>query len=577
MSTIAKLVARAELDHSGFDRGIVAMGNSVDKLEKVSAASTTKIALNFAKIGAAAMSLFKIISIGSALLVLSPLVVALFAILALIGFAVRSVTAAFNQTKGNTSEAVQKIKNAVLELKVAFANAFLPLITFALPAILAVINWLTRMLNLVSMIVAAWLGQKQVMQVVIGSVKNTTTAMNNLKKATLGALAAFDQLDVLRQPIDESTLASDALAPGVVGTEMVDISDKVLVTVGAIKAAWEELKMKWFEAMAGWGMLWDWIVSKWDNFKLKGREAWDEFLLSLDKFKLAWDEAWAGFVLSWENFKIKGREAWDEFILALDNFGIAVSEWWLKIKDDPNSIWNWNWDIGEWLVSILALGIVQFAMWWFSVKNDPNSFWNWKWDVGTWIKSIFHLNALSEWWTSLKDDPNSFWNWNWDASAWLTRSFGAVSSWISTNITNPIQSAFDNVIDGIYDSVVRLLGNLAEGINGIIDDINSIGSFIPGWQNIQAVGIPHLAEGAVIPPNSQFAAVLGDQKSGNNIEAPEDLIRQIVREETGNMQVDMRIEFAGSLSALIRELKPYIDKESVRVGTSLVRSRAVLS
>lgn len=44
--------------------------------------------------------------------------------------------------------------------------------------------------------------------------------------------------------------------------------------------------------------------------------------------------------------------------------------------------------------------------------------------------------------------------------------------------------------------------------------------------------VPALAQGAVIPPNREFMAVLGDQTSGNNVEAPESLIRQIVREET---------------------------------------------
>lgn len=44
----------------------------------------------------------------------------------------------------------------------------------------------------------------------------------------------------------------------------------------------------------------------------------------------------------------------------------------------------------------------------------------------------------------------------------------------------------------------------------------------------------YLSQGAVIPPNKEFMAVLGDQKSGNNIEAPESLIRRIVREESGN-------------------------------------------
>ena len=46
--------------------------------------------------------------------------------------------------------------------------------------------------------------------------------------------------------------------------------------------------------------------------------------------------------------------------------------------------------------------------------------------------------------------------------------------------------------------------------------------------------VPYLAQGAVIPPNKEFMAVLGDQKNGNNIEAPESLIRRIVREESGS-------------------------------------------
>ena len=45
--------------------------------------------------------------------------------------------------------------------------------------------------------------------------------------------------------------------------------------------------------------------------------------------------------------------------------------------------------------------------------------------------------------------------------------------------------------------------------------------------------LPRLAKGAVIPANDEFLAVLGDQTHGNNIEAPEGLIRKIVREESG--------------------------------------------
>lgn len=42
--------------------------------------------------------------------------------------------------------------------------------------------------------------------------------------------------------------------------------------------------------------------------------------------------------------------------------------------------------------------------------------------------------------------------------------------------------------------------------------------------------IPALASGAVIPPNRKFLAVLGDQKSGTNVEAPLSTIKQAVTE-----------------------------------------------
>ena len=48
-----------------------------------------------------------------------------------------------------------------------------------------------------------------------------------------------------------------------------------------------------------------------------------------------------------------------------------------------------------------------------------------------------------------------------------------------------------------------------------------LGTF--GGQEIRPItipNIPYLAQGAVIPPNREFLAVLGDQKQGTNIETP---------------------------------------------------------
>ena len=45
---------------------------------------------------------------------------------------------------------------------------------------------------------------------------------------------------------------------------------------------------------------------------------------------------------------------------------------------------------------------------------------------------------------------------------------------------------------------------------------------------LTAPQIPYLAQGAVIPANREFLAVLGDQSHGTNVEAPLDTIKQAV-------------------------------------------------
>ncbi len=73
------------------------------------------------------------------------------------------------------------------------------------------------------------------------------------------------------------------------------------------------------------------------------------------------------------------------------------------------------------------------------------------------------------------------------------------------------------------------LNDLAGGVSDILDFFG-VGDY---WFRINIPHIPYLAQGAVIPPNRKFMAVLGDQSNGTNLEAPENLIRQIVREESG--------------------------------------------
>lgn len=110
-----------------------------------------------------------------------------------------------------------------------------------------------------------------------------------------------------------------------------------------------------------------------------------------------------------------------------------------------------------------------------------------------------------------------------------------------------IKSVFKGVWNGVVSILEGAVNLIIRGVNWLVSQLNKIHVDIPSWvpgiggrsvginiPSVSYVSIPRLAKGAVIPPNREFMAVLGDQKSGNNIETPEDLLRQIVREEMSN-------------------------------------------
>lgn len=127
-----------------------------------------------------------------------------------------------------------------------------------------------------------------------------------------------------------------------------------------------------------------------------------------------------------------------------------------------------------------------------------------------------------------------------------------VSSWFSEHVTTPISEAWNKMLEdmqnfakGIFNGVLaffeKIVNGIVDGVNSVLSGFNSAASWAgrvigKDWSGVgllDHVTLPRLASGAVIPPNREFMAVLGDQRSGNNIEAPEALIRKIVREETG--------------------------------------------
>lgn len=243
------------------------------------------------------------------------------------------------------------------------------------------------------------------------------------------------------------------------------------------------------------------------------------------------------------------RKHGDDIRAGVDKFGETIADIIRSAGEKIKGIWDALW---------LVVKLIGMQLW-EDITQGWNDFWT---NIGT---------ALD----SAAADIQQGWN-----DAWT-----AVSDFVS-DIWEGITDTIETAINGIIGLVNGMISAIVGGVNGVISVLNGFGFDVPEWAQdklgVERVGfnidpitapqIPYLAQGAVIPANHEFLAVLGDQTNGTNIEAPLATIQQALAEvmEAYTGQQDITIRFAGDLAQLARVLKPYIDKEENRRGAKLV-------
>ena len=148
-----------------------------------------------------------------------------------------------------------------------------------------------------------------------------------------------------------------------------------------------------------------------------------------------------------------------------------------------------------------------------------------------------------------------------------------------------IARGFVQSVAAVFVGAVNLI---IKGLNVLIDALNSIKINVPDWvpaiggkswggfniPRIQEEQIPRLAKGAVIPPNREFMAVLGDQKSGTNIEAPtseiEAAVARGIAASGGGSPQQITVIMELDRQQVGRVVYTLNKAESQRVGVSLV-------
>lgn len=183
----------------------------------------------------------------------------------------------------------------------------------------------------------------------------------------------------------------------------------------------------------------------------------------------------------------------------------------------------------------------------------------------------FILEKLKGAWERIK----TWWNTN-------VKNFVDPNWWIELgkSMVNGLMQGLNTIFEKINGWISGIKSKISEGLaaakaafSGGDADASGVGRSIAydALPSIPITEVPALARGAVIPANREFLAVLGDQPSGTNVEAPLSTIEEALQNVLNrNGNGDINITFTGDLAQLARVLRPVIEREGKRVGGNLI-------
>ena len=313
-----------------------------------------------------------------------------------------------------------------------------------------------------------------------------------------------------------------------------------------------------------------------------------------------WNEAWASVKKVWD---ARGKPIFDGIRGVFKNMGeILMNVWTGLIKpvwDNFMQSLDWLW---EQHLKPLWDNILEFVA--SLVECATNIYNNAIAPIVKWVQGYLYpilANTINTIWNIISDVAGFFM----DIISSIIQACTGVTEFLSGVFTLDFQRAFDGLqeitnsfanagialfegaVNIIIDLINGMINGVVTGINVVINALNSIKFDVPDWvpiwggkhfginlspltaPQIPKLSIPRLATGAVIPPNREFLAVLGDQSQGTNIEAPLETIKQAFREalaESGGSGRQMNVVLQVGRRELARTVVELSREEQQRVG-----------
>ena len=478
------------------------------------------------------------------------------------------------------------------QLKGAWLTAFQPIYEFVLPGLLAIMRVLTAIGNALAAVLSFFGGKTatqsaknaQALQKQAGAIGDVGDAAKDAQKQLLG----FDEINRM-ESTDTGTAGggggggagSDVVAPDFSGiTDMEENLTQIMGLVAAIAGAlltWkiasmftDSLSMIAGLAMAVGGAIL--FAFNWADAFANGID-WDNLsgmLLGLGLvvggLALAFGAPAAAIALliggialvvlalrEWITTGELSNEACAALVIGIMAIGGALALF-----------------TGSWIPLLIA-GIVAFVLAVATKGDEIKALLD---KVSEWLKNVFWRDWTEVFGTGLGTAMNAF-------VAVMAYILGGAKDLLIGLIDflqlvfsgnwNAVWSGIASVAKGAVNGVIAVVNGLIAAVGNAINALFRLLSFninLPGGgsigMNLPQVSIPqipYLAQGAVLPANKPFLAMVGDQRNGTNVEAPLETIKQALAEVMaqyggGNVEV----VFTGDLAALGRVLAPVVSK-----------------
>lgn len=441
-------------------------------------------------------------------------------------------------------------KSSLNQIKANLMTAFAPIYNACLPAINSLMNSLSKLTGTIAVFVSGLFGTslEDAKKQAEGLSKSLDSTAKSGEKAS-GSLASFDNLEVVA---DNSSSGGGTSSDNSIdysgelqySQKLLDIlnniknfvvenKELVIGMIAGITGALISLKLLGLDPIMGLGigLIIAGIVTLVQGIiNFINDPSWENFGVILTGLALIL----AGVAIAMIAVNAANPVAW--IVLAIAAV-VALAAIIIKYKDE---IMAWLSKAGEWIYNNVIKPIGDFFVGlWNGIKNIFSSVGNW-----FYTKVISPIvNFFNNMWNTLKNGARSAWDGiksvfsavanffkNIFSNAWEgVKKVFSVGGKIFDGIKDGIVTAFKTVVNAIITGINKVVSLPFKGLNGILDKLQgiSIAGIKPfKWVTWRAPvpQIPKLATGTVIPPRSEFMAILGDQKRGVNIEAPLDTI-----------------------------------------------------